>query len=913
MGAAGGHMPHPFDLSKVKDGDDLIKFFKDAIKSLKENKATLKIDGVNASFKVVERSDGRKEFVGDRASLNPLDVQGLTSNNLHRRFEEGHGMIRVYTNLLNIFNEALPDITSELKTLGMWDNPTLFFNTEYVEGQTNVMEYDHDFLAIHNVGQIYEKKSKKAYRPGIPRPPDIPGNVFSTVFTLDGKQEKALKSLLNKVRKVAKRHNFKIYGTVPAAFKEIASIDLNRVLDEKFTVVYDEEFNDSQTALLRDWLKIAKNPRHETVTLANGEKSGALSKEIYIAVLNKESLSHFLAVPEGVDSSTNAQNAINGAIFYHATRVLGREVLNALTSDMGDAENHEGVVLVDKKRFGVDMVKITGDFILGGMASTFRKDEDEDADPLKCKRTVALIPGAFKPPHKEHLSMVQHYSKIANKVFVFVSPLSRGEKKKDQAAVGIDSAIAMWKLYKKTYKLRNVIIQKSESNSPVRTSMEWIAQNYKLKDCILLGASTKPDAKGVPDAAGRFDRGGIEDELRFKHDITGEMVTILEPLDPKLVYTYTVDMSASDFRKAIETKNYEEIRSFLPDNVDESLALSILGIPPEPEIELEPSLEPESEELSENKKKGLLSSILYRLIEEALDEQTEPFQKKVKAKHSRMKTRLITKGGNKHTGGGKGHTRPSTKRTKSAPPLGEETEIDIFAGEHRLSPEELDQWSKEAKRIWKEAEQNVMSDEHQNLMRIFDDEKFEKELKSYKLSKPEIENIIQGRNAFIWLNKYSIPTGYSTTTKLPIRTDDERKINRAKVFAMLDAEIEREEEERFARERASAETRNISLAKVKTEESDPSYQAFVAGAAGDKEACYEDPNCRELQNKKSKITISISSDPPEDLEEMSGMGMGSVGISAAIVKPRKTKPKKKKKLEENEQLINDVLNYLLNK
>jgi len=903
MGAAGGHMPHPFDLPKVKDGKDLIGFFKEAIKSLKENKSTLKIDGVNASFKLVERSGGQREFVGDRASLEPLDIEGLTANNVHRRFEQGHGMIKVYTNLLNIFNEALPEIASELKTLGMWDNPTLFFNTEYVEGTTNVMEYDHDFLAIHNVGQIYEKKSKKGYRPGIPRPDDIPANVFSTVLILDKPQERALKSLLNKVRKVAKRHNFKVYGTVPIEFKEVASIDLERVLNEDFTVVYDEDFNDTQTAPLRDWLNIADNPRHQSVTLTNGEKSGALSKEIYIAVLNKKSLSHFLAVPEGVNHSLMAKRAIDGAVFYHATRVLGREVLNALTSEMGDAQNHEGVVINDKKRFDVDMVKITGDFILGGMASTFRKSETDDIDPLKCNRTIALIPGAFKPPHKEHLAMVQHYSKIANKVFVFVSPLSRGEKKKDQAAVGVDNAIALWNLYKKTYKLRNVIIQKSEDNSPVHTSMEWIASNYKLKDCILLGASTKPDARGVPDAAGRFDRGGIEDELKFKHNITDEMVTLLDPLDPKIVYTYTVEMSATDFRKAIEVKDYETIRSFLPDNVDENQALAILGIPPEPEVELEPEMDSESGVLPENKKKGLLSSILYGLIEEVLEEREE-FQDAVEDKHSKMKARLITKGGNRNTGGGKGHKKASTIRADSSPPLGEDIEIveiledsDYWAGERRLDPEELDQWAKEAKRIWKDAERNIESDEHKKLMREFDDKKFEQELKNYALSMPEMENIRQGRTAFIWLNKYSIPTGYSTVTKELIGSPE----HIAKMEYLLQKGHEDDLADIEAKKARDADTRQLE------EESDPSYQAFVAGAAGDKEACYEDPNCRELQDKNRKITISISSDSPEDIEEMATVGGGAMAFSAGGLQKRK----KKKKLEENEKLVNDILNYLL--
>ena len=48
-------------------------------------------------------------------------------------------------NLLNIFNTAIPLIEPELKKLGMWDNPTKFFNTEYVEGKSNVQEYDSNF------------------------------------------------------------------------------------------------------------------------------------------------------------------------------------------------------------------------------------------------------------------------------------------------------------------------------------------------------------------------------------------------------------------------------------------------------------------------------------------------------------------------------------------------------------------------------------------------------------------------------------------------------------------------------------------------------------------------------------------------------------------------------------------------
>lgn len=51
-------------------------------------------------------------------------------------------------------------------------------------------------------------------------------------------------------------------------------------------------------------------------------------------------------------------------------------------------------------------------------------------------------------------------------------------------------------------------------------------------------------------------------------------------------------------------------------------------------------------------------------------EQTEPFQKAVKKGHRKMKIRLIGKGGNTYNVGGK-MKKPSYKRSKSAPPLGE--------------------------------------------------------------------------------------------------------------------------------------------------------------------------------------------------------------------------------------------------
>jgi len=55
--------------------------------------------------------------------------------------------------------------------------------------------------------------------------------------------------------------------------------------------------------------------------------------------------------------------------------------------------------------------------------------------------------------------------------------------------------------------------------------------------------------------------------------------------------------------------------------------------------------------------------------EEEVKEQTEPYQRKVAAKHKKMKIRLIGKGKGKHTAGPY-KKKPSNKRSKSAPPAG---------------------------------------------------------------------------------------------------------------------------------------------------------------------------------------------------------------------------------------------------
>ena len=175
MGGAAGHMNHPFDLGWVDTGNDLVDFFERA-KTFVEKKGAgaVKIDGVNVSFKVVGDEEN-KQFAVDRGSLKPIDIEGITMDRVDDRFPQGHGMRPAIKALLTILNKSLPNIKKELIELGMWDDPSLFLNTEYVAGTTNVTKYDENFLAIHGLNQFYQKTHSRTgqERPGAERPEGV--------------------------------------------------------------------------------------------------------------------------------------------------------------------------------------------------------------------------------------------------------------------------------------------------------------------------------------------------------------------------------------------------------------------------------------------------------------------------------------------------------------------------------------------------------------------------------------------------------------------------------------------------------------------------------------------------------------------------------------------------------------------
>jgi len=580
-----GHMAHPFGDEKhpslwlrVRTGQDLLQYFHDIKEFLELNPGSLKIDGINVSFKLITTKDGEKEFRMDRGTTHTESVIGMDAEDAYKKWPEGHGMPHAIKTLLEIFNEALPSIKYELKDLGMWDNPQKFFNTEYVEGKTNVQKYDKNFLAIHGINQFYEKKAPKSWvasgksmdRKGLERPtnPKTGKLVKDTAVEIPYNRG-ALESIIKKVKPIASQRGFEIYGDIPTQL--ISEIDYTDTLGSPFTIQMTAE--EQTTNSLSEWLEEVENPKNEKVTKADGKEVWAISKDIYMAVANGIPLLEYLESPEDV------KKAISGAIFNHATRMLGNDVKAALDSSMGSVTDHEGVVLRGMEDFPV---KVTGEFIVGGQQTAFRegvikevedlkgiKDVEEmynietiEPDEPETKRKVALIPGGFKPPHRGHIALVTHYLEEVvpdGKVILYMGSGGDTPRTIHGKTITFEDALRIWKIYLNNENIAfpNEILEiKEVEGGPIGAVVDYVKEADPEREVIYLGAGKKDGERW------KF----MMDNPKYNPN---NVQVFIEPA-PNYNDKEGAPMSATNFRKAIESGEEELIKSYMPESSHDS-------------------------------------------------------------------------------------------------------------------------------------------------------------------------------------------------------------------------------------------------------------------------------------------------------------------------------------------------------
>jgi len=170
----------------------------------------------------------------------------------------------------------------------------------------------------------------------------------------------------------------------------------------------------------------------------------------------------------------------------------------------------------------------------------------EDDTP---SQTIALMPGAFKPPHRDHLRRINAAAENSDKAIILISPLDR--VKEGEMPISAKQSLAIWQLYKDKGVLSpNVEFLISQDNAPVKTAYDISTANPNIQ---YIGVYGKDDA------------------ARWKN-LPNEKYPNLRASDFGIV----ADLSASGLRKALADNS--DITPWLPDGITPDEYKNALGL-----------------------------------------------------------------------------------------------------------------------------------------------------------------------------------------------------------------------------------------------------------------------------------------------------------------------------------------------
>lgn len=232
-------------------------------------------------------------------------------------------------------------------------------------------------------------------------------------------------------------------------------------------------------------------------------------------------------------------------------------------------------------------------------------EEDEvaaqgETEPL----TIAVVPGAFKPPHKGHLTMVESLAENADKVIVIIStPTKGGRALPSGKTIDSDHAVQIWNAYLDGSPAKSkTIVMKSPAASPVGVTYDFVMKEPDAADplvappnaTVLLGCGDKEDDKSRYENIISKAREDLEIkvqvcELTAKHspeylDLLKTNPAVIELLPSNKKGSVSIDdLHASDMRYVIDVAIKDPIgvsmlMDFVPQAEDAIAVMDILGL-----------------------------------------------------------------------------------------------------------------------------------------------------------------------------------------------------------------------------------------------------------------------------------------------------------------------------------------------
>ena len=645
-GGVAGHMAHLYDngeltFSKIKE------IFSAA--SNGELEGTEKTDGQNLFISYSVKNGNA------RAARNKGNIKqgGLTAEELAAKFEGRGGLTEAFVESFQTFEKAVRSLDPQTQIEIFGNDAEVYYNAEIMDPRSpNVVSYDTKSLVIHQVGHgEYDKAT------GSKTDKDVSANAKVLQSALESMQQATAEDdytvQINAVRRlealeddVALQDAFDsldallastgladkatindymiarlaphVQSTVPEVGEDVHNLILKRLMKAgvKFTQVVkglEKEHKETIRALIKDEKNLMKAAIQPLEVIVHD-----FSVEMLRGLQSAFILDNSKEIQRLRGEVKTAIDAIGGSSHEGALAMLKKQM-----EKLKDLENvstaSEGFVF----DYDGQTYKFTGNFapinqILGlfkyGRGDIPAMMKEEDVDQRDTDRyfgtisedgatvDVAVVPGAFKPPHRGHLAMVAEYSKMAKRVIVFMSPLPR--KLDDGREMGFDMAYQLWQPYLKSAGLNNVKVLESPVNSPVGATFKFVANEENEPDYAQPGESV---------VLGVSNKGG--DDSRFSdkaQKYAAEGVTVLA--GPEYTVNVSGDaftdtrtgeaLSASTMRSAISSGDLETFTEYLPDALKSDAE------------RLMKDLTPEKKDVNES------SSLIIDLIKESMRENT---------------------------------------------------------------------------------------------------------------------------------------------------------------------------------------------------------------------------------------------------------------------------------------------------
>jgi cytidyltransferase-like protein len=156
---------------------------------------------------------------------------------------------------------------------------------------------------------------------------------------------------------------------------------------------------------------------------------------------------------------------------------------------------------------------------------------------------IALYPGSFKPPHVGHFSVVKKLSEEMGEVIVIIS-------KKERDGITAEQSYDVWQLYKQLLP-ENVEIMVATEYSPIVDVVRLCKAHPENEYFIVFGKNDGDNAKTF--VKEKFKNVHIYDAGNYG------------------------DINATQFRQAIKNRDINEIKTFLPDGINDVQFMETLG------------------------------------------------------------------------------------------------------------------------------------------------------------------------------------------------------------------------------------------------------------------------------------------------------------------------------------------------